>query len=78
MLTRLRLLAFVHFQASLSSLFLSFSNLILERKVERERGRNLDVREKHRLFLGHALTGDWTHNLGMCPDQELNPQPCGI
>ena len=23
-------------------------------------------------------TGDGTHNLGMCPDPELNPQPFGV
>ena len=22
-----------------------------------------------------AVTWEWTHNLGMCPDQESNPQP---
>lgn len=25
-----------------------------------------------------TLTRDWTHNLGMCPDLELNPQPFGV
>ena len=25
-----------------------------------------------------TLTGDGTHNLGMCPDWELNPQPFGV
>ena len=26
----------------------------------------------------HAPTRDQTHNLGMCPDQELNPPPFGV
>ena len=26
----------------------------------------------------HTLTGDRTHNLGMCPDLELSPQPFGV
>ena len=34
---------------------------------EGEGERNISVREKHR-----------THNLGMCPDQEWNPQPFGV
>ena len=25
-----------------------------------------------------APTRDWTWNLGMCPDQESNPQPFGV
>ena len=36
----------------------------------RKEGENTDV-----LPLVHALTGDQTHNLGMCPDQESNPWP---
>ena len=34
----------------------------------RKEGENTDV-----LPLVLALTGDQTHNLGMCPDQESNP-----
>ena len=39
------------------------------REEGRERERNID-----QLPPKGALTGDLTHNLGMCPDQELNPQ----
>ena len=39
--------------------------------------RNIDVREKHRLVV-HALTGDRTCNLGMCPALKSNPQPFGV
>ena len=35
--------------------------------------RNIDW-----LLPTHATTGDWTHNLGMCPDQESNPQHFGV
>ena len=42
------------------------------RERERERERNIDC-----LPPAHTLTGDQTHSLGMCPDQELNQQPPG-
>ena len=55
--------------------------LILEREEgkrrrerEKERERDLDVRNFDQLPPVYVLTGDWTHNLGMCPDWELNPQ----
>ena len=44
--------------------------LILERggrREERERKRNIDVREKYRLFSSH-----------LCPNWGLNPQPFGV
>ena len=55
----------------------------------RERGRsgvggerNINVREKQRnidqLPPIHSLTRDQTHNLGLCPDWELNLQPFGV
>ena len=34
--------------------------------------------ERHQLPPIHALTGDQTCNLGMCPDWELNPQHFGV
>ena len=41
---------------------------------ERERiVRNIDW-----LLPIHTLTGDQTHNLGTCPDQESNLQPLGV
>ena len=39
----------------------------------REIGRG---RQKHPTVA--APTRDWTCSLGMCPDQELNPAPCGL
>ena len=42
------------------------------------RERNTDVRDKHWSAASrHAPTWDRTHNLGMCPDQGLIPQPLG-
>ena len=55
--------------------------LILERRERREREgeRNIDVREKHRLVSSlYTPTGDWTCNLGMCPDWEWNPWPFSL
>ena len=40
-----------------------------EKDRDRKRERNI-----YQLPPIHPLTVDWTHNLGMCPDQELNPQ----
>ena len=31
----------------------------------------------NRLAPMHTPTGDQTDNIGMCPNQELNPQPFG-
>ena len=45
----------------------------------RERGRNIDVRER---IIGLppvcALTEDQTHNLGTCPNPGSNSQPFGV
>ena len=43
----------------------------------KERERNVDAREKHQLAASH-LTGDQTHNLGMCPDGEWNWPPFAL
>ena len=51
----------------------------IERGRGKERKRNIDVRETLIVcLLIHGPTGDQTHNLGMCPDQELNLQPFGL
>ena len=43
------------------------------------RERNIYVREKHQSVSSHTcLTRDWTHNPGMCPDQELNQWPFAL
>ena len=47
-------------------------SLLLER--EKGRQRNINVRNIDQLSPICALTGE-TDNLGMCHDQELNPQP---
>ena len=49
-----------------------------EREREREREKK-PLRERNIiwLLLVGILPGDQTHNLAMCPDQELNPQPFG-
>ena len=53
--------------------------LISERRKGRERERNIDVRERHRMVASSTCpTGDKTHILGMCPNQELNLQPFGL
>ena len=46
---------------------------------EKERERNIDVREKHWLvaFCKHPDQGQ-THNLGTCPDWESNLRPFGL
>ena len=44
--------------------FKDFIYLCLERGREKERERNITVREKHPLVVSHT-----------CPNQELNPQP---
>ena len=50
--------------------------MILEGARERERG--IDVREKHQLSFICTPTGDHIHNLGMCPDGELNLLPFSV
>ena len=45
---------------------------------ERERERHIHVRNIDRLPPVHAPNGDGTCNLGMYPDQGLNPQPFGV
>ena len=44
----------------------------------RERKRNINVRNINRLPPILALTGDQTHKVGVCPDQELDLQPFGV
>ena len=49
-----------------------------EREIETERQRNIDVTEQYQSVAScMPPTGDRTCNLGMCPDQGLNPQPFG-
>ena len=44
-----------------------------ERERERKKERNTDMREKHQSVASCTCPdGDQTHNLGMCPDWELN------
>ena len=42
----------------------------------RERERNINVQNINQLSPVPTLTGDRTDNLRICPDCELNPQPC--
>ena len=55
--------------------FKDFSYLFLEtgKGREKERERNIYVREKHDRCMSPA--GDLAHNSGMCPDWELSQQP---
>ena len=47
-------------------------------KPGEEKERNINVREKYQLVAFWTCpTEDWTCNPGICPDQELNPQPFG-
>ena len=53
----------------------------LERgKGGRKRGRETWMWERniHWLPLAHALTGDWAHNPGLCPDWESNQRPFAL
>ena len=44
-----------------------------------ERERNIDVREKHRLVASYTHPNQGSNlQLGMCPNQESNPEPSGI
>ena len=64
-----------------SCLFCNFFFLILTRGHDfKERGRETLIWEKnvHSYPLMRAPTWDWTCNPGVCPDQELNPQPFGL
>ena len=47
---------------------------------EREREREISMWERniHWLLPMHTSTGDWTPNLGMCLDWELNLPPFGV
>ena len=45
-----------------------YTYLFLERVEEREKERERNINQ---LPCVHALIGDRTHNLGMCPDQEI-------
>ena len=51
-----------------------------EGKGGRERGRETSMGERNTDQLPpiRSLTGDRTYKPGMCPDQELNPQPFGL
>ena len=59
-----------YFSASPEDMFTDFRE---EGGRKRERERNINVREKH-----WSVTWDQTHNLGMCPDQKLNPWPFSL
>ena len=45
---------------------------------ERERERNSDLRNIGWLRLTCTPTRDWTHNLGVCPDQNRTGNPFGL
>ena len=71
------------FQSYWRALFIAFR----ERQRVKERERETDrERERHRCeretsvgcLLLCAPTLDWTQNLGMCPDWQLNPWPFGL
>ena len=54
--------------------------MILKKKErrERKRERNINVRNMGQLPPTHDPTRDKAHNLGMCPDQGLNPHTFGV
>ena len=65
----------------LSKIIISFKDrMYLFLENERKRGREPSMWERNidRLPLACALTEDWSCNLGMCPDQELNQQPFAL
>ena len=49
--------------------------MILEEEEGRERKTLMWEGNIDRLPLALTLARDWTRNLGMCPEQEWNPQP---
>ena len=60
-----------------------FFKLLLEREGRESKG-NINVWEKHRLAASWTCLDLWSYtpgpgvrpaNIGMCPDQEMNPQP---
>ena len=58
-----------------------YLNLFSERGKgrEKERERNIDVRETHHLVASHMPpAGDLSQNPGMCPDKESNWQPFSL
>ena len=63
------LLLFIYF---LERLYLF---IIREKGNERQRERNINVRNIDQLPLLCTWMGDWTQNLGMCPDRESNRPP---
>ena len=55
--------------------------MILERGEgrEKEKERNIDVKEKHSSVASHTHPDrDQAQNPGMCPDWELNQRPFGL
>ena len=51
--------------------------MILQREERRERERDINVRNDQWPPV-RALTGDRTHSLGMCPEEELSMLPVGV
>ena len=60
--------------------FKDFIYLFLERGEgrEEERERNINVGEKHGSDASRLLERTQPHNLGMCPDEELNWWPFSL
>ena len=59
--------------------FILFYFLERGERKEKERERNISVREKHESVASHTPpAGDMAHNPGMCPDWESNPQPSDL
>ena len=46
--------------------------------IKRERNIGCERETLIGRLLVCALTGDWTHNMGMCPNQESNQQPFSL
>ena len=55
--------------------FLRFYLFIFRERGKEGRETSMWERNIYWLPLVHSTTGDWTCNLGMCPDQELNLWP---
>ena len=49
-----------------------------ERERQGERERDSERETLIGCLHTHLPTRGWTRNLGMCPDQESNPQPFGV